>query len=299
MASVNTFDKTCRAAAKLNAQAFLRWLLGGWLTFRSWLDTRMLSYPGQPDRTCDTVAHLTEPSGQPWAMPVEFQLQPDADMCARLLCYLGLLSMACHPDPEPGSRFHLAAVLLNLTGQGNSSRRMRLRLRRQGRQIVVLETTLQVHEVNLQNESAERTLRSIARGRTDRCILVWIPLMHGAEDPAVIKEWRRLAEKETDPKRRSDYGAFTLVLAEAAGRQEIWKTGLEGWNMRESQQVLEWQKEGQILNCREILKNLLEANFGPLPESWQQRLENAQDLDRLKAACLQVLRLKRLDDLVL
>src|SRR5262249_16779098 len=94
--------------------------------FRRWLDTRLLRFPGEPDRTCDTVAHLEdlEANQLPWAVVVEFQIEPLTLMFGRLLGYFGPLWMELKPSDERGDRFHLGAIVVNLTGTGNASRTM-------------------------------------------------------------------------------------------------------------------------------------------------------------------------------
>ena len=67
----NPFDQACRYFLRLWALPLLAWLLRlapAELEFVEWLDTRHLAWPGQPDRTCDTVAHLRDPTqgGLPW-----------------------------------------------------------------------------------------------------------------------------------------------------------------------------------------------------------------------------------------
>jgi hypothetical protein len=47
--------------------------------------------------------------------------------------------------------------------------------------------------------------------------------------------------------------------------------------------------EGQLAAAREILRLQLEDRFGPLPEELVQRIERADDLERLRAALQQVL----------
>src|SRR5580700_1662875 len=55
--------------------------------FRRWLDTRSIPFPGETDRTGDTVAWIDDPSKNltPWAVAAEFQLEPDPLMCGCLL----------------------------------------------------------------------------------------------------------------------------------------------------------------------------------------------------------------------
>lgn len=57
------------------------------------------------------------------------------------------------------------------------------------------------------------------------------------------------------------------------------------------------RNEGALRTCREILRAQLEEHFGPLPESLVQRIESSADLDKLKAAILQVLHVNAPDEL--
>ena len=149
--SVNHFDQASRYGAKLNAGAFTTWLLGGLppgLAFRGWLDTRTIPFPGDPDRICDTVAALFQAGAAPswWAMPIEFQAQPDGEMFGRELEYLGRLWRELRPPEKSAGRYLVGAVVINLTGRGHTSRDM----------VMVgtnLRTCLQVIERNLQRES--------------------------------------------------------------------------------------------------------------------------------------------------
>src|SRR5262245_53436294 len=66
---INVYDQAARYAVKLDPAGFCRWLLPGLdpaVEFRGWLDTRTLPFPGEQDRTCDTVAALAR-AGEPGA----------------------------------------------------------------------------------------------------------------------------------------------------------------------------------------------------------------------------------------
>ena len=82
-----------------------------------WEDARGVPYPGDPERTNDTIAVLEEIDrpGPPWAMPIEFQSEPDPDMFGRLLIYLGSIWLEKRPDPLRGGRYRLAGAVVNLT----------------------------------------------------------------------------------------------------------------------------------------------------------------------------------------
>ncbi len=56
---------------------------------------------------------------------VEFQTQPDPEMFGRLLGYLTGLWLMLRPDDEQGSRFHVGAAVVNLTGSGSAGRELR------------------------------------------------------------------------------------------------------------------------------------------------------------------------------
>jgi hypothetical protein len=57
--------------------------------------------------------------------------------------------------------------------------------------------------------------------------------------------------------------------------------------------------EGQMRECRDALRELLEERFGPLPETVVQRIETADNLERLRAARRHALHLNALSELQL
>ncbi len=235
---MNPFDQISRFAAKLDSAGFLAWLLGDatGLTLHDWLDTRTTNLPGVTDRTSDIVAELVVGDVGPWwAVPIEFQVAPDPEMFGRLLEYLGRLWREERPPGPPGDRYEVGAVVVNLTGRGRTSREMRAG---------PMLTAIDVIEWNMADKDAAATLKGIAEGRISRAILPWVALMQGGDESDILERWKELALAEPNSKRRSDYGACAQVLAEASKRAEPWKVLLKGWNMIESQTVLEWKAEG-------------------------------------------------------
>jgi hypothetical protein len=73
--------------------------------------------------------------------------------------------------------------------------------------------------LNMTDEDGAATLEAIASGALARCLLPWIPLMWDGGESAMIERWKQLAEAEPDNRRRSDFAALALVIAEAAGRR--------------------------------------------------------------------------------
>ncbi|MBL8795192.1 MAG: hypothetical protein JNM56_14905 [Planctomycetia bacterium] len=273
----NRFDQASRYAAKLDPHGFLIWLFAPEplpLLFFGWLDTRTLPFPGDPDRTCDTVAWLAQPDGsEPWAVPLEFSLEPDATMFGRMLEYLGRLWLERRPPTDQSGRYQVVAAVVNLTGHGQASRDMQLGGGR---------TCLQVIERDLAGKDATTVLAEIAAGRIARCVLAWVPLMRGGADSAILERWKELAGTEADASRRSDYGGLALVFAEAAGRAQSWKEALKEWNMVESQVVLGWINQGKASGKAEALLRLLQKRFPPgAPADLAADIKACQDPEAL------------------
>ena len=91
---MNDYDQASRYTAKLNAAAFLRWLLGPRtpLVFREWYDTTSAA-SGAGERTSDTIALMdnTDNPEEPFAVAVEFETENDAEILERELEYLAII----------------------------------------------------------------------------------------------------------------------------------------------------------------------------------------------------------------
>src|SRR5437764_3535522 len=114
----NPFDHASRGLLRRARPPLLYWLLKlsqAQVSFVRWLDTH-LTVPGQPERVCDTIAHVlrADQNHYPWATPVEFQVAPDALMFGRVMVYEGMIWMLEKPSEEAGDRFNLQAVVVNL-----------------------------------------------------------------------------------------------------------------------------------------------------------------------------------------
>jgi hypothetical protein len=114
------------------------------------------------------------------------------------------------------------------------------------------------------------------------CILPWIPLMRGRTELSIIKQWQELAAKEADRGVRSAYVNLAFVFAELMGSLPDWKKALEGWDMRVSQVVLEWETEGALRQAREDLLDVLKARVPQdLPTDLKTAIENISDKSEL------------------
>jgi len=163
---INVFDQSARFVAKADPPGFLRWLIPGLSTglgFRGWLDTRTSPFPGDPDRTSDTVADLLDPAepSTRWAVATEFQTDPDPEILDRLLEYLARLRRELRHGPRRRDRFQVAAGLVQLTGR-RSARTLVMDL--PGALDVGLR--LRIASKILRDEDATTTLLEIEAGRT-------------------------------------------------------------------------------------------------------------------------------------
>lgn len=275
----NYYDQAGRYLVKMDPHPFLCWLLDlpmDALVFRGWLDTRRLPFPGEQDWTCDTVAFVEEvASGQlPWALVLEIQLTPDALLFGRFLSYGGQVWLEIKPSPERGDRFAIGTIVINLTGRGSAARGYTW-----GQ--AGLTTILQPREINLSEKDAQVELDRVRKNEAPRVVLATIPLMQGGNDPGIIQQWIELASAEPDERTRGDLGGLAVVFSEAANCSSVWKKSLEGWNMIQSPQVLEWMAEGEIKGRLEALIRVLRRRFGILPSDLETNLRTCSERTRL------------------
>jgi hypothetical protein len=290
MAVQNFYDQASRYLAKVNPVGFFHWLAARFLAryeFRRWLDTSQIAFPGEPDRICDTVAEFTlrtDPDERR-ILDVEFQAEPDPDMLERQGEYAFRLRRELRHAPGPKGKCKVISVLVNLTGPAQPQI-----LDMTEEDLDGAGTTLKVLLRTLREEDAAATLTAIAAGQLDRCVLPWIPLMRGACEWAIIKEWRRLAEQEPNSRLRADYGGLALVFAELTGHAAAWRKGLKGWNVKQSPQILEWQaearkegrKEGEVIGQQASLLRVLKTRFQKnVPAKLAAVIKAQDDLEEL------------------
>jgi hypothetical protein len=110
--------------------------------------------------------------------------------------------------------------------------------------------------------------------------------MRGSGETTTIEEWKRLADLEPDLQVRLDYALDALLFAELSGVRGLWKQALEGWNVRVSQQVLEWQNEARTeaeLKTRraDLLLALETRGKGPVPSDLAETIQTTEDMHLL------------------
>jgi hypothetical protein len=287
----------------------LRWLLEDVdedLAFFGWLQTQVAPPPGVPQLRGDCVADLRSRSGTqpPWACPIEAQGQPLPGMAVWMTIYLGLL----HNLPRFDGRdpFQMMGVILNLS-EGELSHTVQWRVPLKAATVAssgaappasVVPSPAPAPGVscayfikNVRKESAATTLDRIERSELGLCILLWVPLMAGADQADVIPRWRGLALRQQQLHLRAAYAALALVFADMAGRTALWQTGLEGFNMQESKIMRQWRQEGiekgieegALTTARAAVVNVLQTRFpeAPVPDGVRSALEKNADVRQL------------------
>ena len=216
-------------------------------------------------------------------MLLEFQVQPDPDMFVRLLIYLGTAWLELRPDPLPGSRYQLAAGVVNLTGTHESlpaSWDMTLPGPDGAR------CCLRVRERYLQEEAALPLLHAIQAGEQGRILLPWIPLMQADDVAEVIRLWLDLWAGEPDERLRLEYLALARVFLELSSARQRWQQALEGLGVIKSPFLEsireEGRKEGWTEAEAKAIVQILNARFpGQLPADLSATIEQTRDRARL------------------
>jgi hypothetical protein len=265
---MGVFDQTVRYVTQAEPQAVLSRLLrgtGAVLRLRGWVDTRTTPPPGERDLTADLVAALdNEPQpDQPWLLVFEFQAQHDPDKLDVTLAEVARLRIERRHGDDRRGKYNVCPALVYLRGRCLPD---------------VLDMTLpDGHGTrhaplvwNIEADSAQAALASVAAGQATWGLLFWIPLMQGGGEVATIARWRELASAVPDPRARGDLVRLALVFTELAGCRSTWVKGLEGWDMTESTFLNQWteeaRREARLLTRREDVLEAVQTRFpGDIP----------------------------------
>jgi len=181
------FDQGARYLARHRPTGLFGWLVPAFTavwSFRSWLDTSRIAFPGEPDRVCDTVAEFTHwaERGRRCVLDAEFQAEPEPDMLERL----GECAIRIRREIPRGTaladRYPVLSMLLNLTGppQADALTMSVAELGGAGLHSRVVLFTLREMD-------AEAVLAQLAGGAVERCVLPWIPLKRGVTRPVLLR----------------------------------------------------------------------------------------------------------------
>ncbi len=277
------YDEASRYLGHQGDAPVIRWLLRlreDQVGFDGFLNS-VLTLPGSKQRICDLVVRLRDLSrnGVPVAGLVEFQTKPAPDMFGRMLLAGAICWQTVRPSNLPGDRYELCAVVVNLTGTGDSARHMHLG---------ASEWSLKPVEVNLSTLDAGEVLDQVEAGEAPADVLAWVSVMQRGDDPSIVQRWLAIASEVDNLARRGDFG-LVVLFANAVGRKELWEKALEGWKMEDVSIVKEWKAkahsagklEGKRESKREDLIRILERRWPPVPPDVEARIRDCTDLDEL------------------
>jgi hypothetical protein len=276
------FDVTARRTAKRGPVDFFRWTLPRLdpaLAFAGWLDARTAPLSPETELTCDALAEFAfagRPE-EPWILVTEFQTEPRNDDLERVSEYMLRFRRERRPRSDPRLKYMVGGLLLNLTGPRQPES---LAMPLPGMEEFGLGG--RVVRLALREEDGTATLARFTSGELSRCVLPWVALMRGSGQSGIMDEWKRLADLEPDSRVRLEYAADALIFAELPDVQDRWKQALEGWNVRVSQQVLEWQAEAKVkLQRANVLRALEKRCRAPVPSDLAEAIQATQDMNLL------------------
>jgi hypothetical protein len=109
--------------------------------------------------------------------------------------------------------------------------------------------------------------------------------MAGGDQAELIDRWKRLAEMESDSRRRAEFAGIARLFAEKVGCNEIWQEKLKGWNVEESSVVREWvaigeargEARGEVRTLTASILRLGAKQFGPASPDTEAALRAISD----------------------
>jgi len=288
---MSDFDQAARYAVRhLGDDAgFFRWVFGARFAlawrYRTWLDTQAVPFPGEPDRRCDTVAGFDRSAGDqpPLAAIIEFMSRTRTVTLRRLAQYGLQVQQDCPHQTNPRVEVSFIAAVLNLTG-GEQADELVVAPPDTGN--LALRGRFKV--LTLSTRSAANLLRQVRSRAISPVVLVWAPLMAGADTADFVRRWLQTVEQLAGQSIQGNLVALAKILSELAGRRELWTQGLEGFQVERSQVVMEWEQRGVQRGQREGLSRgliaALKAHYrSEVPENLRRTLEAEQDQSRLLA----------------
>ncbi len=319
---LSDFDHSARYAYRnLDSAGLLRWLLGEkfWSAWRwtGWEDSQAAPTAGERGLRADTVAIFERQAGDhgPLLVVLEFLAEARRDVLGRVVGYSMHFRDNVFYQRGPDVPYDVIGIVVNLKGRLESGRwqqseRSERTLDHCPRRrappdcpetldskendpaaattdtgaasVPGLGLWLSAGVVNLEERDARTTLAAIEAGTVTRSVLAFVSLMAGANAAEVVAWWRRLAEQETDERMRGDYAGSALLFADHAGCLDVWKKGLEGFNMERSKVILEWEARGRLITLRETVLETLQIRFKQTPEDLARAIEQQDNPAVLK-----------------
>ena len=279
-----SYNEAARYTAKqIVPEASLRFLLPSVFLHWRWLgwdDSQTVSFPGDPERRCDTVARFERIDGTrpPVLLVVEFETEPGSDMAPREGEYRLRLRRESPFQTEPRVPYDVVGAIVYLTGPAQPATWTMT-----PDDFAGLTMTITARVPCFRNESAMALFDAIAAGTTSKGLLAWVPLMGGSDTPEAVARWVELAIAEPNDRIRRDVGVFANAFAPLNPRPDLWRAALEGWQVKTSPYLDEIAREVRVQTRKEMLIEVIGGHLGQeIPHDILSRIEHEQDLPRLK-----------------
>lgn len=294
-----SYNEAARYTAKqISPEAFLRYLLPGVFSRWQWMgwdDSQTVSFPGDPERRCDTVARFERIDGSrpPVLLVVEFETEPGSDMAPREGEYRLRLRRESPFQRDPRVPYDVVGAIVYLTGPPQPAT-----WTMSPDDFAGLGMTITARVPCFREVSALTLFDAMAAGTTSRGLLAWVPLMADSDTPEAVARWFELALAEPDDRIRRDVGVFAKAFAPLNPRPDLWGAALEGWQVKNSPYLEEVARETEGRRGRQMLTATIVSRLGKaIPEDIRKRIGSEADFDRMLQWNLAIPDLSSFDEL--
>ena len=290
-----SYNEAARYTAKqIDAEAFLRFLVPSvFLRWRwnGWDDSQTVSFPGDPERRCDTVARFERIDGTrpPVLLVLEFETEPGSDMQPREGEYRLRLRREAPFQREPHVPYDVVGAIVYLTGPAQPAT-----WAMSPDDFAGLGMTITARVPCFREQSATALFDAMAAGTTSRGLLAWVPLMADSDTPKAVARWVEVALAEPNDRIRRDVGAMANAFAPLNPRLDLWRAALEGWQVKTSPYLEDVAREAQS----KLLTAVIGARIGPaIPDDIRHRIESERDFARVVRWTTDLYRISSFDEL--
>lgn len=286
------FDQGARYACRVHPSVVARKLLRQVrerLSFGQFHESKTNPLPGQRERIADSVLaldNLGAPSA-PCLMLLEFQSRHDEDKLQTTFVSVAHLRADVRHGPDRKGRYEVFAGLVYLQGKAVETEIGMALTDADGKQVAGSHHQALLWEVG--EDDADAALAEVGADFAGWWgLLFWVPLMRGGSLAQNVTKWLSLVTQVTSQRHRADLGQIALIFAELAGTLREWREALEGFDMEDSQVVLEWtakaREEAEVVALQRTLLRLAQKRFkGELKDEEKEMISSQESKDVLAA----------------
>jgi hypothetical protein len=287
-----SYNEAARYAFKhLYPEGLLRFLVEGvfkhW-KYTGWVDSQAVSFPGDPERRCDTVARFERIDGDrlPVALVVEFETAPGSDMYPREGEYCWRLRREAPFQSRPGVPYDVVGAIVFLTGPRQPSL-----WRMKPDDFCDLGMVMECAVPCFRDMDVMQVVARIAGKELSPALLPFSPLMGGADRTEAAVACRDLLKQETDQRKRKDMAAVALVLANLNAKPEVWRSAFMELQMdaNTSPMLVEFIGKGRSEAAAAVrsamIAGLEQTMKTTVPDDVRKRIEAQVDVNTLASWC--------------